>query len=265
RYNPKPDGAKMEAELRGATEFDKRNDYSVALMYLGRSQEAVTLLEGLEKEKPGQYTIAANLGTAYELSGNNAQALHWISEGIRRDATSHEGTEWLHVKILEAKIAQEKDADYFKKHSVLNLSPETIEKQSDMKIGDQSVTLLQLRDALFFQLKERLQFVKQPDPAVASLFFDFAAVAAATNTLESATILLEMALKFGYPPDRVQPLLEVYKQRISAREAKEEAVETEARAAVKANWLKAAILCIPIVVIVVILYRQVRRKFSTAA
>src|SRR5690349_1631764 len=65
--NPAQDGATMETDLRGATEFEKRSDYSAALMYLGRSKEAVALLEQLEKEKPGQYFIAANLGTAYEL------------------------------------------------------------------------------------------------------------------------------------------------------------------------------------------------------
>lgn len=44
----------MEAELRGSTNFNDRSDYSVALMYLGRSQEAVQLLETLENEKPGK-------------------------------------------------------------------------------------------------------------------------------------------------------------------------------------------------------------------
>src|SRR5258708_7777149 len=120
----RPDGVKMEVELRGATNFNDRSDYSVALMFLGRSEEAVTLLNQLEKEKPGEYFIAANLGTAYELSGNNEEALKWIKEGIHRDPTSHEGTEWLHVKILEAKITQEKDPHYFKTHSVLELQPE---------------------------------------------------------------------------------------------------------------------------------------------
>jgi hypothetical protein len=55
--------------------------------------------------------VAANLGTALELLGNKEEALHWIREGIRRNPQSHEGTEWLHAKILEAKIAAQKDAD----------------------------------------------------------------------------------------------------------------------------------------------------------
>src|ERR1035438_3127652 len=60
-----PDGIKMEAELSGATNYNERSDYSVALMYLSRNREAVELLNKLEQEQPGHYFIAANLGTAY--------------------------------------------------------------------------------------------------------------------------------------------------------------------------------------------------------
>src|SRR5262245_12116318 len=79
KMDRRPDGAEMETALRSATNFNDRSDYSVALMYLGRNQEAVALLEQLEKEKPGEYFIAANLGTACELSGNNEEALRWIN------------------------------------------------------------------------------------------------------------------------------------------------------------------------------------------
>jgi hypothetical protein len=79
------EGERMEKELRNATSLAERNDYAVALMYLGRSSEAVELLKKLEAEAPGKYEIAANLGTAYELCGNNLEALHWIKEGIHRN------------------------------------------------------------------------------------------------------------------------------------------------------------------------------------
>src|SRR5689334_9947354 len=52
------EGAEMEAALRGKTSLDDRNDYAVALMYLGRANEAVSLLEELELEKPGEYATA---------------------------------------------------------------------------------------------------------------------------------------------------------------------------------------------------------------
>ncbi len=206
------DGAQMEAELRGATEFTNRNDYCVALMYLGRSKEAVTLLEQLEKEEPRHYYIAANLGTAYELSGNNEDALRWIQEGIRRNRSSHEDTEWLHVKILEAKIHQEKDGHYFEKHSVLDLHPEKIDQ--GITIAGHRLSSEEIAKAIEYQLVERTQFVKPPDEAVASLLVDYAAIDATRNSLESAKKVLQLAIQYGYPAKNVQPLMKAFDRRI---------------------------------------------------
>lgn len=215
--NVRPDGIEMEAALRGSTNFNDRSDYSVALMYLGRANEAVELLEQLEKEKTGQYFIAANLGTAYELAGKNEQALRWINEGIRRNPHSHEGTEWLHVKILEAKIAQQKDSHYFETHSVLNLRPGI---EEPLTLGDQKLPQAQVAEAISYQLAERLKFVKPPDAAVASLLFDYAAIEAATATLESAKRILLMAVEYGYPAANFQPLMSLYDRRIAWRKTK---------------------------------------------
>jgi len=219
RKNIQPEGIEMEAQLRGATDFNDRSDYSVALMYLGRAKEAIELLEKLEKEKPGEYFIAANLGTAYELAGNNEQALRWIKEGIHRNADSHEGTEWLHVKILEAKIAQQEDSRYFENHSVLNLRPEQIEEE--FVLGDQKLPRIQVAKAIRYQLSERLKFVKPPDAAVASLLFDYAAIEAATATLESAKRILQMAVEYGYPVTNIQPLMKHYDRLIAWRRTKQ--------------------------------------------
>ncbi len=209
----------MEGDLRSSTNFDDRSDYSVALMYLGRYKEAVELLQKLEKENPGQYFIAANLGTAYELSGNNEEALHWIKEGIHRNPDSHKGTEWLHARILETKIAQEKDADYFKKHSVLELQAEDI--GGSVTIDGQKFSSKEVADAIQYQLEERLQFVKPPNDVVANLLYDYAAIEAATATLESAEKLLQMAVEYGYPSEKVQPLIKLYDEKIAWRKTKQ--------------------------------------------
>ena len=210
----------MEADLRNATNFNDRSDYSIALMYLGRSQEAVDLLQKLEKEDPGHYFIAANLGTAYELTGNNEEAAHWIAEGIHRNPKSHEGTEWLHLKILEAKLATQKNPDYFKSHSVLNLDPQNINE--DSLIGNEKLHPEEVAMAIQHQLTERLQFVKPPDAAVASLLFDYAAIEAGTRTLESAKRILQMSEDFGYPPEKVEPLKKLYDRRIAWRKTKQD-------------------------------------------
>lgn len=214
------DGAQMEAALRGSTNFNDRSDYSIALMYLGRSKEAVELLQKLEKEEPGHYFVAANLGTAYELTGNNENAARWIAEDIKRNPESHEGTEWLHLKILEAKMAREKDPDYFKKHSVLDLRPENAASKV-LLIGDKKMETREVMNAIQHQLHERMQFVKPPDPAVASLLFDYAAIEAANGTLESAEYILRLAVDYGYPPEQVQPLMKTYDRRIAWRKTKQ--------------------------------------------
>jgi len=213
------DGETLEAELRNATEFTNRSDYCVALMYLGRSQEAVDRLQKMEQEKPGEYYIAANLGTAYELTGNNEEALRWINEGIRRNPASHEGTEWLHAKILEAKIAREKEPTYFDKHSVLELSPAQI--SDAMTINGHAYTPLQVAQAIQHQLEERLQFVKPPDPAVASLLYDYAVIDAVANSMESANIILSLAAEYGYPMAKIDPLRKDFDQRLAWRRTKD--------------------------------------------
>ena len=70
--------------------------------------------------------------------------------------------------------------------------------------------LKKVLEALQFQLSERLKFIKSADPVVASLLFDYATIEAGTGTLESARGLLKMAADYGYPADRINPLLDQY-------------------------------------------------------
>jgi hypothetical protein len=151
------------------------------------------------------------------LTGNNEEAARWIGEGIRRNPESHEGTEWLHLKILQAKIAAQQDPDYFKKHSVLDLAPQTITEET--LLGEKKLRPEEMAAAIQHQLAERMQFVKPPDPAVASLLFDYAAIEARTRTLESAKQMLHLAVSYGYPPDKVNPLMGLYDHRIAIRKA----------------------------------------------
>lgn len=209
----------MEADLRTATNFDDRCDYAVAKMYLGQYNEAVELLRQLETEKPGEYAVAANLGTAYELSGDNESALKWIREGMQRNQNSHRGTEWLHAKILETKISIAKEPDYLTRHTILDLDAKMI--GDHITVSDQSYTLDKVAEALRYQLEERMQFVKPTEPVVAALLFDYAAVEAATRTLESAEKLLNLAAEYGYPAEKIKPLINQYDQKILWRKTKQ--------------------------------------------
>jgi len=176
-----------------------RSDHAALLVYQDRAQEAIAILEAVEKQHPGEYVVAANLGTAYELAGNNQEALRWIQEGIRRNPDAHEGTEWVHVKILEAKIARAGDPRWLETHTVLGL---------DFGNGIVPVLPAHLREptdindttrALEYQLHERLGFVKPPEPIVGALLADLANLTAIDEIVEQALPIYDLALAYQPP------------------------------------------------------------------
>jgi hypothetical protein len=199
----------------GHTAEERRNNMAVDLIFRGETRKAIRDLEELEAEYPGDYITAANLGTAYELAGDNQQALRWITEAIRRNPDSHDGTEWLHVSILEAKIKVAADPQYFQTHSVLNMDHRQITSMdAEVQAGGARRRVRDIAKALDYQLTERLRFVKANDPPVAGLLYDYAMIEAASRTLESAVELLRMAAHFGYPAARIEPLVKEYERTI---------------------------------------------------
>lgn len=242
----------LEAKLPGG-DYKVRNDYAVALAHLGRYKEALEILKKIEAEHPGKYVTAANMGTVYELLGDNEQALKWIKEGIKRNPRSHNGTEWVHVKILEAKLALAKDPDWLKTHSVLGLDfgndlvPKKPAKPDDVHY------------AILYQLQERLQFVTEPpDPIVADLLADLGNVIAATGPIESAIPVYRFALEF-------QPVrADLVKQRLAHFE---ELVRQNPVSGAPAQdvWLWGGLIAAAgLACVLVIAFQAIRRRRRTA-
>jgi tetratricopeptide (TPR) repeat protein len=193
------DKAKERARL--TSDYKWQSDYAVALMHLGEAAKAVEILSDIEHTHPGEYVVAANLGTAYELSGDNDKAAEWIQEGMRRNAQAHHGTEWLHLLILNAKQALASDPEWLKTHSVLGLDfgsgampsqPDVVFTMSDGVERD----LTDIQKAVTYQLHERLAFVTPPDPIVADLLFDLGNLLAFNEGVGFAASVYEMSLKF---------------------------------------------------------------------
>lgn len=194
-----------EAELSEGLEsadFKQRSDYAVALIYLGRYDEAISILEDVERQQPGEYIVATNLGTAYELNGNLDRALEWIQTGFERNPGAHAGSEWLHVKILEARLQLARDPDWLKTHTVLglDLGRQPAPSLPDTDLVDSRGTSHGIHDiagAIEYQLHERLQFVLPPDPVVADLLFDLGNLLSLTNIVERAIPVYEYAKEYG--------------------------------------------------------------------
>ena len=215
--------SRLEELYKQSPTIEVANDLAVVHMVLNDNQKAIDLLKEIEKQRPGLVKTATNLGTAYELLGNNTESLVWIKEGINRDPSDHQGTEWLHVKILEAKLTIAKDPLWLKKNHVMGISFGTNVKPSkpDNLLVDHlgnTHTLQQAGAALQLQLFERLKFVSEPNEVVGDLFLSLGDLTrlglrhidqSEDENLRAAKILYESALQFN-------PNAEIIQKRLSS-------------------------------------------------
>ena len=189
-------------QARAVPDFDNLTDLGVLLVYLGDLPSAVRLFLEIERLHPGRHETAANLGTALELMGRDATALRWIRIGIRRDAHEHAGTEWLHARILEAKLALAEDPHALDGRSgagvrfAEDVVPPLPAAYPDGNDG-RPVAPHELERAFRYQLRERLPFVPPKDPVVANLLTDWATLNLAGGPIENADAFYRLAIRYG--------------------------------------------------------------------
>lgn len=187
---------------RSKPDLESLTDLGIVLIYHGRHDAAVRLFLHLEKRYPGRAETAANLGTALELAGHDDTALKWIRIGMRRNPEEHRGTEWLHARILEAKIGLARNPAYLQGRSVAGLRFDTAVVPALPRIDARDNAGGRLRpydvhNALAYQLHERLAFVRPPDPVVANLLHDWATLNLAGGPIENAEVLYRLAARYG--------------------------------------------------------------------
>ena len=183
--------------LEPSDDFSPEENAGVKNVFKGNYDLAISELNDSEAKHPGRYTTAANLGAAFELNGELDLALKWISEGIRRNPDSHGGTEWLHVEIIKTRMKLKENPDYLRQHHVIEI-PDTSTATSEIEIDGKRYTTDQVIDSLFYQLKERMLFVKPKDPVVADLLFIYGVLEGQIHVVESGLQLLLMAQDYGF-------------------------------------------------------------------
>jgi len=186
-YSDTKERSKNEQE-----EFD-----AIVLLLKGKYEQSIEKLLTLDKQLNNKYSIASNLGTAYELSGNNIEALKWITEGIKRDASSHYGTEWLHQLILKTKIKLQENPNWLKTNRIIPL-PSKFNRKSNIIIENKTYDINEIQKALNYQLRERVIFVKPKDVIVADLFYTLARISAQKSSVEKGLGYLELSELYGF-------------------------------------------------------------------
>ena len=190
------------ADAKAAPDLRHLTELAILLVYQGQHARAAQLLLAIERRWPGHHETAANLGTALELSGHDAPALAWIRLGIRRNPSEHFGTEWLHARILESKLASAKDPGRLTRQSIAGLQfgdatipslPATLPAGNDGR----PVSAYELHHAFAQLVGERMRFVAPKDPVVANLLSDWAALNMAGGPMENVVTLYALARRYG--------------------------------------------------------------------
>jgi len=188
----KRDFREMDSLYRVSKDLDYLSDKGILLIVQGRYKEAIDLYLEIERLEPNRYSTASNIGTAYELIGDNENALKWIKKAVEINSASHQNSEWIHVNILEAKIKGE--SFYTTKH-LLNTDFGTEKAPSSTMSKEE---LEALHKALYYQLNERVSFVKENDKIVAQLLFDLGNIAFLLGELNDAFEDYKRAQYYGF-------------------------------------------------------------------
>lgn len=172
-------------------DLDYLSDKGYILILEKKYDEALKLYLKIEKLKPNRYSTASNIGTLYELMGNNNEALKWINKSIDINPKSHKGSEWLHSKILESKIAGEK---FQNSRFLLN-----VDFGKEVKPISQldTIQLNKLDKSLYFQLNERISFIQPKDTIIAILLFELGNIKILKREFNAAKAILEKAKEYG--------------------------------------------------------------------
>lgn len=192
-YRERGQGASNSELARLIEEHDAMRD-----VLNGNYDAAIRKLLALEGIQPGRHAVAGALGTAYERAGDYDSALRWINTAIDRDPQARAGTEWLHVRILQARIALNTDPDRLTHSPIAPVSGtgQPLDRNAYFPCT-RPLSADDLMDALYFQLAEQMLFIKPRDPVVADLLHSFAHLEETASHPEATSAFRALAREYS--------------------------------------------------------------------
>lgn len=167
---------------------------ALALMKLGKVSKAKDILVDLVTRNPKEYSMVANLGTAYELSGELDSALKYISKGLEINPKSHYGSEWIHVELLKAKIKRKRSKYYIIKNPIL--SDELLESKRDT--SKRYWRRSRVLNHIYWQVRTRAPFTPAPNEVIWNLLLIAGEFAQKHDTYENALLAFAYSRKYAY-------------------------------------------------------------------
>jgi hypothetical protein len=154
----------------GKYSYKDVSDYGAYLLMAGRFAEGLELFQGLTKKYGTLYEICANAAVAWELNGNIDSALYWERKALSINPRAHNHSEWIHLKILEAKKELQSDPDWCLKNQVTHVmdSVKKYYRHEEHELSEGAQSLTQFVD----QLNERLQFTYGEDKVMGKLLLE---------------------------------------------------------------------------------------------
>lgn len=182
----------LDSLYKTTKDIDYLSDLGYVLVIQKKYSEALNIYLKIEQLKPNRYSTASNLGTIYELLGDNKKALNWINKAIQINPKSHNGSEWLHAKILQAKIGGVK---YLNPNFLISTDfGEDIEPKNKISKSNRK-TLIKV---LYYQLNERVSFIKTEDKIISLLLFELGNLALLDKKYDDAINIYEKAQDYGF-------------------------------------------------------------------
>lgn len=202
---------KLEKQFRNKNySFQNISDYGAYLLMAGRFSEGLDLFRALGKKYPDVYEIRANTAVAYELNGNIDSALYWERSAMSLQTGRHAYSEWIHMKILEAKKQLQMDPGWCLKNNVTGIE-DSIRINYEVREHEDGKGLFMLKDFIS-QMNERLPFTYGEDKVLGKLLFELGN-AYRVASVHRSYYCYAMA-KYFYPA--LQPLADEQMQKIKS-------------------------------------------------
>lgn len=186
------------------------SDAAVYLTQLGKTTEALDLLEWLHKQHPKEHKIVANLATTFELRGQLDSAEIYLKKAMKTSPEKRKKSEWAQLKIINAKQKTKEDPNWILKNNVLDLKwdtsfyagfPDSIysTQQKD------SIRLVRYKmydnqfDTLWhiaMQVRDRVPYSTAPDLIIANVMRELGCYFAANLAVKDAYIAYKIGMYY---------------------------------------------------------------------